>query len=130
MALHRYLAFFLCVIASSQTVTLVPVVSKSVSRTTELPGEILPYLSVPLHARVPGYVEKIAVDRGSAVDAGQVLVELSAPELKAQIAAAESKVQEAESERAQAEASSPEPRAPRSDCRRRRRHHARSREMS
>jgi RND family efflux transporter MFP subunit len=53
---------------------------------------------------VSGYVEKITVDRGSAVDAGQVLVELSAPELKAQIAAAESKVQEAESERAQAEA--------------------------
>jgi membrane fusion protein, multidrug efflux system len=101
-------AFFLCVAATgagwSQTVNLVPVVSKAVSRTTELPAEILPYLSVPLHARVPGYVEKITVDRGSAVDTGQVLVELSAPELKAQIAVAESKVQEAESERAQAEA--------------------------
>lgn len=90
--------------AWSQTVDLVPVISKPVSRTTELPGEILPYLSVPLHARVPGYVEKISVDRGSAVDRGQAIVELSAPELKAQIAVAESKLQEAESEVAQAEA--------------------------
>jgi membrane fusion protein, multidrug efflux system len=105
MTLSRYFLFFAAAAAAlCQTVSLAPVVSRPVSRTTELPGEILPYLIVPLHARVPGYVEKIAVDRGSAVDAGQVLVELSAPELKAQIAAAESKVQEAEAERAQAEA--------------------------
>lgn len=91
-------------LAWSQTVNLVPVVSKPVSRTTELPGEILPYLSVSLHAKIPGYVEKVNVDRGSRVDNGQVLAELSAPELKAQIAAAASKVQEAESQRAQAEA--------------------------
>lgn len=93
-----------CAAAWAQTVNLVPVVSKPVARVTELPAEIRPYLAVPLHARVSGYVEKISVDRGSAVDAGQVLAELSAPELKAQIAAAESKVQEAEAERAQAEA--------------------------
>ncbi len=104
MTLARLLPVFACVAAWPQTVTLVPVISKPVSRVTELPAEIQPYLAVPLHARVPGYVEKITVDRGSAVDSGQVLVELSAPELKAQIAAAESKVQEAESERGQAEA--------------------------
>jgi membrane fusion protein, multidrug efflux system len=82
----------------------VPVISRPVSRSTELPGQILPYLSVSLHAKVAGYVERITVDRGSAVDRGQVLAELSAPELKARIAAAESKVQQAGSEQAQAEA--------------------------
>ena len=87
-----------------QTIDLVPVVSKPVSRTTELPGAIQPYLTVPLHAKVSGYLEKINVDRGSAVDRGQVLAELSAPELTAQIATAESKVQQAQSEKAQAEA--------------------------
>ncbi len=89
-------------IAWPQTVELVPVISKPIARVTELPAEILPYLSVPLHARVSGYVDRIAVDRGSAVDRGQVLVELSAPELKTEIAVAESKVRQAESERAQA----------------------------
>src|SRR5579884_1134508 len=88
----------------AQTVDLVPVVSKSVSRVTEIPGSILPYLSVSLHAKVSGYVERISVDRGSAVDQGQVLIELSAPELKSQIAVAESRVQQAQSDRAQAEA--------------------------
>jgi multidrug efflux pump subunit AcrA (membrane-fusion protein) len=60
-------------------------------------------LSVTLHARVPGYVERILVDRGSVVKQGDLLVELSAPEMKSQIAEAESKVQEAEADRLQAE---------------------------
>lgn len=91
-------------LAWSQTGILAPVVSKPVSRTVELPGEFLPFLSVGLHARVAGYVARVHVDRGSAVRKGQILVELSAPEMKAQIAEAESKVQAAESERLQAEA--------------------------
>ena len=81
-----------------------PVVSKPVSRTIDLPGEILPFLSVSLHAKVPGYVERVLVDRGSMVKQGDLLVELSAPEMKAQIAEAESKVQAAEADRLQAEA--------------------------
>ena len=79
-------------------------VSKPVSRTVELPGEFLPFLSVSLHAKVPGYVERVLVDRGSVVKQGDLLVELSAPEMTAQIAEAESKVQAAEADRLQAEA--------------------------
>ena len=95
-----------CVYASllAQTGMLVPVVSKPVSRTIDLPGEFLPYLNVSLHARVSGYVERVLVDRGSDVKQGDLLVESSAPELKARIAEAESKVQAAESERIQADA--------------------------
>jgi RND family efflux transporter MFP subunit len=88
----------------AQTVDLVAVVSKPVSRTVDLPAEIQPYLTVSLHAKVPGYVERIVVDRGSVVKQGELLAELSAPELEAQIAEAESKVQAAESEKLQAEA--------------------------
>ncbi len=87
-----------------QTGTLASVVSKSISRTTDLPGEFQPFLKVSLHARVQGYVDRILVDRGSFVKRGQLLAELSAPEMSAQIAEAESKVQAAESERSQAEA--------------------------
>jgi RND family efflux transporter MFP subunit len=83
---------------------MTPVQSKSVARTIDLPGEIQPYLNVTLHARVTGFVEKVFVDRGSLVKEGEVLVELSAPEIKAQIAEAAAKVQAAGADRATAEA--------------------------
>jgi membrane fusion protein (multidrug efflux system) len=88
----------------AQTTELAAVVSKTISRTIDLPGEFQPFLGVTLHARVTGYVESVLVDRGSVVKQGQVLVELSAPEMNAQIAEAQAKVQTAEAERVQAEA--------------------------
>ncbi|HWZ30699.1 MAG TPA: efflux RND transporter periplasmic adaptor subunit [Bryobacteraceae bacterium] len=88
----------------AQTGELALVVSKSVSRTVELPGEFLPFQIVSLHARVPGYVERVLVDRGSVVKHGDLLAELSAPEMTAQIAEAEFKVQVIEADRLQAEA--------------------------
>ena len=83
---------------------LVPVVSKTLSRTVDLPGEFAPYLSVSLHAKLPGYVERILVDRGSVVKQGQLLVELAAPEMQARIAEAEYRVQAADADRLQSEA--------------------------
>jgi membrane fusion protein, multidrug efflux system len=80
------------------------VISKPVSRTIELPGEFQPFQNVSVHAKVRGYVERVLVDRGSIVKRGQILAELSAPEMNAQIAEAESKVQAAESDRLQADA--------------------------
>jgi len=88
----------------AQGAELVPVVSKVVSRTIELPGEFLPFLSVSLHAKVAGYVERVRVDRGSKVKKGELLVELSAPEMTAQIAEDESKLQASAAEEAQAAA--------------------------
>lgn len=88
----------------SQTVDLVSVEARPISRTVELPGEFQPFLKVSLHAKLPGFVEKVLVDRGSVVKEGQLLIELSAPEIAARVAEAESKVQAAESDRIQAEA--------------------------
>src|ERR1035437_8754299 len=51
---------------------LVPVVSKPVSRTIDLPGELLPFLTVSLHAKLPGYVERVLVDRVSMVKQGDL----------------------------------------------------------
>jgi RND family efflux transporter MFP subunit len=87
-----------------QKIDLAPVVSKTVSRNVELPGEFQPFLSVTLQAKVPGFVERVLVDRGSNVKQGDLLVQLSAPEMSAQIAEAESKVQAAQADRLQAEA--------------------------
>jgi RND family efflux transporter MFP subunit len=95
-----------CFAASSQAQTpqLAPVVAKNISQTIDLPGELLPFQSVDIHAKVRGYVDRVLVDRGSAVKQGQLLAALSAPEMKAQMAEVESKVQAAEADRLQAEA--------------------------
>ncbi len=95
---------FFASLAAAQSIDLAPVVSKPISRTVELPGEFLPFLTVSLHAKISGYVERVLVDRGSAVKQGDLLIEMSAPEMAAQIAEAESKVQTAEADRVQAQA--------------------------
>jgi len=100
----RVFLILIAQLAWAQTGDLARVVSKPVSRTVELPGEFLPFLNVSLHAKVPGYVERVLVDRGSIVKGGDLLVELSAPEMAAQVAEAQSKVQAAEADRLQAEA--------------------------
>jgi membrane fusion protein (multidrug efflux system) len=94
--------FFAALAANAQPPELATIVSKSLSRTVDLPGEFEPFQSVALHAKVRGYVDRVLVDRGSVVKQGQLLVELTAPEMKAQIAEAESKVQALESDRLQA----------------------------
>jgi len=97
-------AFLLAPLVLPQTGDFVPVLSKAVSRTADLPGELAPFLTVSLHAKVSGFVERLLVDRGSAVTAGQLLAELSAPEMTARIAEGESRVLAAESDRLAAEA--------------------------
>ncbi len=87
----------------TQSSDLVQVVARPASQTIELPGELLPFLTVSLHAKVQSYVERVLVDRGSVVKEGELMVQLSAPEIEAQIAEAESKVQAHEADRLQAE---------------------------
>jgi RND family efflux transporter MFP subunit len=85
-------------------VEVVRVTSKAVERQVKLPGEFQPYLAVPIYAKLPGFVKRVAVDRGSSVKQGQVLVTLEAPEMLAQIAEAQSKAQAVGLQRAEAEA--------------------------
>lgn len=100
----RILVLFFPILGLAQKVDLATVLSKPVSRTIDLPGEFLPFLSVSLHAKVNGYVERVQVDRGSVVKEGQLLIQLTAPEMQAQLAEAEYKVQAEEADRLQAEA--------------------------
>jgi RND family efflux transporter MFP subunit len=98
------LIFSIAAIAGAQPVETAMVISKTVERRSKLPGEFLPYQTVDLHARVTGYVQNVHVDRGSVVKAGDILVELSAPEMTAQLAEAEARIQIIESQKAEAEA--------------------------
>lgn len=80
------------------------VVSQALEKTITIPGDLTPYQGVNLHAKVSGFVESVAVDRGSWVKRGQVLARLSAPELRAQRAEAEAKVQAVRAQQAEAQA--------------------------
>jgi membrane fusion protein (multidrug efflux system) len=80
------------------------VVAQALEKTITIPGDLSPYQGVNLNARVSGFVESMAVDRGSWVKRGQLLATISAPELRAQRAEAEAKVQAVRAQEAEAEA--------------------------
>src|SRR6059036_1998728 len=91
-------------VAAQAPVEVVRVTSKAVERQVKLPGEFQPYLAVPIYAKLSGFVKRVAVDRGSSVKQGQVLVILEAPEMLAHVAEAQSKAQALGLQRAEAEA--------------------------
>lgn len=85
-------------------VEMARVESRPLARTVPLTAELWPYLQTDIEARVPGYVEKVFVDRGSVVHRGQLLIQLSAPEMSSQTNAAEAALHQAEAELSQAQA--------------------------
>ena len=78
------------------------VILQALQKTVTIPGDLTPYLAVNLNARVSGFVESLAVDRGSWVKRGQRLATISAPELRAQHAEAEAKLQAVRAQEAEA----------------------------
>ena len=80
------------------------VVSQALEKTITIPGDLTAYQGVNLNARVQGFVESVAVDRGSWVKRGQLLGRLSAPELRAQRVEAEAKLQGVRAQQSEAEA--------------------------
>jgi RND family efflux transporter MFP subunit len=88
----------------SAAVETVRVVSQPLEKTISIPGDLAPYQSVNLTARVQGFVESVTVDRGTWVKRGQVLARIAAPEIRAQRAEAEAKVQAVRAQRAEAQA--------------------------
>lgn len=78
-------------VPAKRTVEVVRLTPTAIETTLRLPGELTPYETVDLHARVTATVASISVDRGSRVHKGDVLVRLEAPELTAQRAEAEAR---------------------------------------
>ena len=85
-------------------VPVAAVVSQSIERTIALPGDLVAFQDVAIHARVPGFIDAISVDRGSTVRRGALLARIVAPELRAQLSEGEAKVQTAQAQLAEAEA--------------------------
>jgi len=69
-----------------------------IHRFVAIPGTVRANQSVTLHAKVAGYLKSIAVDKGDAVKAGQVLAELELPELLAERARHEAELKVASQE--------------------------------
>jgi multidrug efflux pump subunit AcrA (membrane-fusion protein) len=84
------------------TVETAAVVARVLEKTVTIPGDLTPYQHVDLNARVSGFVESLAVDRGSRVKRGQRLAAIAAPELRAQHA--EARLQAVRAQTAEAEA--------------------------
>ena len=52
-----------------------------------LPGDVQAWYEAPLYARVSGYLKNWYFDYGAEIKKGQVLAEIDAPDLDAQLAA-------------------------------------------
>jgi RND family efflux transporter MFP subunit len=73
--------------ASGPTITVgvTKVVKKTLGRHITLSSELVPFQEIDVYAKESGYVNKLLVDYGSHVKAGQVMAILEIPELEAQL---------------------------------------------
>jgi len=63
-----------------------------------LPGDIEAWFEAPIYARVSGYLKVWHFDFGAHVEKGQLLAEIDAPDLDAQLAASKAKLNSAEAQ--------------------------------
>lgn len=73
------------------------VTAKQLKRTILIPSELTAFREVSVYPKVQGFVKTMNVDRGSQVRAGQVLVEIVAPELDANYRESQAKYETARS---------------------------------
>jgi HlyD family secretion protein len=76
----------------------------TVRRSVGEPGELQAFETTPIHAKIAGYVKNWTVNIGATVKKGQVLAELSVPELDAEVRQKEASVRHAVAKQAQARA--------------------------
>lgn len=78
---------------------------KTLRRTLDQPAYLEAFEEAPLYVKIPGYVQSVNVDIGDAVKTGDLLAELSVPELEQELKQKEALVLQAEAEVAHAEES-------------------------
>jgi multidrug efflux pump subunit AcrA (membrane-fusion protein) len=87
-----------CVLQSQSTAKRLQAGQKGAPRTLELPGQVEAVEQTKLHAKMAGFIEKVHVDIGDHVKKGQVLAELSVPEVEAELRQKEALIAQAEAE--------------------------------
>jgi membrane fusion protein (multidrug efflux system) len=70
----------------------------TITRTVTLPAQVLPDQQATLYAKVSGYLQSIAVDKGDTVKAGAVLARIEVPELQSASARQRAEMKAAEAE--------------------------------
>jgi RND family efflux transporter MFP subunit len=76
----------------------VKVIRSNPGENLQIPGELMSYYETDVYPKVNSYIRKMNVDIGDKVHLGQVLAELEAPELTAQLAEAYAKVRSFEAQ--------------------------------
>jgi RND family efflux transporter MFP subunit len=84
--------------ASALRVTAARPVRKTLRRESVQPGQIEAFEQTPLFVKLPAYVQKLHVDIGDRVEAGQLLADLFLPELKDEFHQKEAALVQAEAE--------------------------------
>jgi len=56
-----------------------------ITKTIDLPGDVVGFYEAALHAKVTGYLKTISVDKGDSVKKGQVLADVEVPELQSNL---------------------------------------------
>lgn len=81
--------------AESVNVGVVKVAAKTLSRQLTLSSELVPFQEIDVYAKESGYVQKLYVDYGARVKAGQIMATLEIPELEAQLKEDEAEIKSA-----------------------------------
>jgi RND family efflux transporter MFP subunit len=84
--------------AAAPVVAVVNVVRRDLANSLELASEFQPYQEIEVYAKVSGYIQKLHVNWGTHVKAGQVLADLEIPELQQQLQEDEATVHRSESD--------------------------------
>ena len=84
--------------ANVPVVAVVSVARHDLANTLEIASEFQPYQEIEVYAKVSGYIQKLYVNWGTHVKAGQVLADLEIPELQQQLQEDEASVHRSESE--------------------------------
>ena len=90
---------------SAQPVRSVEIVHperQTIRRSVGEPGELEAFETTEIHAKIAGYVKNWTVNIGTAVKKGQILAELSVPELDAELKQKQAAVEQAVAKRKQA----------------------------
>jgi len=72
--------------AQRATVDVVHPRQGEISKSIDLPGDVVGFYEAALHSKVTGYLKSISVDKGDSVKKGQVLAEIEVPELQSNLA--------------------------------------------
>ena len=77
-------------------VQVVAVTKGAITRSITLPGEIKPFQTATLYAKATGYLKTINVDKGDSVKEGELLAEIEAPEMLADLIKAKAEAEAAQ----------------------------------